>query len=177
MTTLAVVTIILGILRLIASVLVIGFALGLTAVAPAENPAPVANRAQDFGEIGLPLLALLKVLLILVIIPIAIVSAFGGLLLILAGIGLMRHWRFSRVLTLLLASLGGMLTLIYGYALISEVQKVPADWQLALIYLIGLLVHGSYCLFAFRVLLNRKNAAEFPTIPAVRLASGAQPSV
>jgi hypothetical protein len=36
--------------------------------------------------------------------------------------GLLRRRRFSRVLTLVLAALGGMLAVLYGYTLVDELR-------------------------------------------------------
>ena len=102
----------------------------------------------------MPLLALAGV-------AVASVSIAGGILLVIAGMGLLRRRRFSRVLTLVLGTLGGMLAVLYGYTLVDELRDGMLTSAQGAVLLVGLLVHGGYCVFVFVVLLNRKNAAEF----------------
>jgi hypothetical protein len=164
-TNLAIATLILGGLRLILSVLAIWFLLNVMTDGVQPKPRP-PGAARDFGDIDItPLLALFVPLLALVGIAVAIVSVVAGLLLVIAGMGLWQRRRFSRELTIILGTLGGMLAMLYGYALVSEASE--SGWDLAAdptqlaVLLLGLLMHGGYCAFVFVVLLNRKSAAEF----------------
>jgi hypothetical protein len=169
-TGLAVVTLILGVLRVVLSALAILFLVFLMTSGLALEGIPRPPHAgRDFGDIDItPLLtALLPVLLVVVAIGIAvaIVSMFAGFLLVIAGVGLWRRRRFSRGLTLVLGVLGGILAFLYAYSLLSALTENTgeflADPAQAVVLLLGLLVHGGYCAFAFIVLLNRKYAAEF----------------
>ena len=166
MTGLAVATVVLGGLRLVLSVLAILFLVYLMTAGLVFGAVPrPPHVGRDFGDIDITplLMALLPVLLVVVAIGIAvaIVSMFAGLVLIIAGIGLWRRRRLSRVLTLVLGTLGGMLAMLYAYALVSGFTENTADPAQAAVFVLGLLVHGGYCAFVFVVLLNRKNAAEF----------------
>jgi hypothetical protein len=159
--SLAVATLILGGLRLVLSVLAIGFLLNLMMNGLEAKPRPGAGR--DFSDIDIsPLLVgLFLPILALAGIAVAIVSIAGGILLVIAGMGLLRRRRFSRVLTLVLGTLGGMLAVLYGYTLVDEMRDGLLLSAQGATLLVGLLVHGGYCAFVFVVLLNRKNAAEF----------------
>jgi hypothetical protein len=149
-TTLAVVNLILGGLRLVLSVLIIWLVLDLMLDGPGTNP---------------DLLKLVGFLMLVILLPlllaIAIASILAGILLIIAGMGLWRRRPFSRALTLALGTLGGMLAVLYGVQLVSELTDGMPTLEGVAVSLIGLLVHGSYCVLVFVVLLNRKNAAEF----------------
>jgi hypothetical protein len=160
-TSLAVANLILGGLRLVVSVLTIWFLLNLMMGGPEARPRQGAGR--DFGDIDITpvLVGLFLTMLALAGIAVAIMSIVGGILLVIAGMGLLRRRRFSRVFTLVLGALGGMLAVLYGYALVEELRDDMLMSAQALVLLVGLLVHGAYCAFVFAVLLNRRNAAEF----------------
>jgi hypothetical protein len=148
-------------LRLVLSVLAIWFLLNLMMGGLEAKPRPGAGR--DFGDIDITpvLVGLFLPLLALAGVAVAIVSIAGGILLVIAGMGLLRRRRFGRVLTLVLGTLGGMLALLYGYTLVDELRDGMLTSTPGAVLLVGLLVHGGYCAFVFVVLLNRKNAAEF----------------
>ncbi len=160
-TSLAIATLILGGLRLLLSVLAIWFLLSLMTEGTDAKPRQGAGR--DFGDIDIApvLVGLFLPMLVVVGIAIAIVSIVGGILLVIAGMGLLGRRRFSRGLTLVLGTLGGMLAVLYGYTLATELQDGIPTLAQAVVLLVGLFVHGGYCAFVFLVLLNRKNAAEF----------------
>jgi hypothetical protein len=160
-TSLAVATLILGGLRLVLSVLAIWFLLNLMMGGLEAKPRPGAGR--DFGDIDITpvLVGLFLPMLALAGVAVAIISIAGGILLVIAGMGLLRRRRFSRVLTLVLGTLGGMLAVLYGYTLVDELRDGVLMSAQGAVLLVGLLVHGGYCAFVFVVLLNRKNAAEF----------------
>ena len=166
MTGLAVVTLILGGMRLVLSTLAIWFLLGLMADGVAPRPRP-PGAGRDFGDIDIApvLMALFMPVLALAGIAVAVISIFAGLLLVIAGMGLWQRWRFSRELTLVLGTLGGMLAVLYAYTLIIELSEsawdLTADPTEAAVLVLGLFIHGFYCTLVFVVLLNRKNAAEF----------------
>jgi hypothetical protein len=160
-TGLAVANLIVGGLRLVLSVLAIWILLGLMTDGPNVKPRPDVGR--DFGDIDItPLLVgVVLPLVALVGVAIAIASILGGILLVIAGMGLLRRRRFSRVLTLALGTLSATLAALYAYTLVTELQDgMPVSAQGAVL-LVGLLLHGGYCAFVFVVLCNRKNAAEF----------------
>jgi hypothetical protein len=161
-TSLAVATLILGGLRLVLSVLAIWFLVSLMIDGVEPQPRP-PGAGRDFGDIDLtPLLVgLILPLLAMVGIAVAIVSLAGGILLVIAGMGLLRRGRFSRVLTLVLGALGAMLAFLYGSTLVDGLREGTLTSAQGAVLLAGLLVHGGYCTFVFVVLLNRKNAAEF----------------
>ena len=117
---------------------------------------------RDFGDIDItPLLGIFLPILALAGIAIAGVSFVGGILLVMAGMGLRRRRRFGRTLTLALGTLGGVLAILYGYTLAGQLRDDTLTSAQAVVLVVGLLVHGGYCAFVFAVLLNRKNAAEF----------------
>jgi hypothetical protein len=148
-------------LRLVLSVLAIWFFLNLMMAGLEAKPRPSAGR--DFGDIDITpvLMGLFLPLLAMVGVAVAIASIAGGILLVIAGMGLLRRRRFSRVLVLVLGTLGGMLAALYGYTLVDELRDGMLTVAQGAILLVGLLVHGGYCAFVFVVLLNRKHAAEF----------------
>jgi hypothetical protein len=160
-TSVAVATLILGGLRLVLSILAIWFLLNLMMGGLEAKPRPGAGR--DFGDIDITpvLVGLFLPMLALAGIAVAILSIAGGILLVIAGMGLLRRRRFSRVLTLVLGTLGGMLAVLYGYTLVDELRDGMLTSAQGAALLVGLLVHGGYCAFVFVVLLNRKSAAEF----------------
>jgi len=160
-TSLAVATLILGGLRLVLSVLAIWFLLNLMMGGLETKPQPGAGR--DFGDIDITpvLVGLFLPMLALAGVAVAIISIAGGILLVIAGMGLLRRRRFSCVLTLVLGTLGGMLAVLYGYTLVDELRDGMLTSAQGAVLLVGLLLHGGYCAFVFVVLLNRKNAAEF----------------
>jgi hypothetical protein len=149
-TALAVVTIVLGALRLVLSVLAIWLLADVLLVGPGTNP---------------DLLKLLGFMTLVVLWPfllvIAIVSIVAGILLVLAGLGLLLRSRFSRTLTLVLGALGGMLAVLYGVQLVSELADGMPTPEGVAVSLLGLLVHGGYCALVFVVLLDQRNTAEF----------------
>jgi hypothetical protein len=149
-TALAVVTIVLGALRLVLSVLAIWLLADVLLVGPGTNP---------------DLLKLLGFMMLVIWLPfllvIAMISIAAGTLLVLAGLGLLRRSRFGRTLTLVLGALGGMLAVLYGIQFVSELGEGMPTPEGVAVSLLGLLVHGGYCALVFVVLLDRRNTAEF----------------
>jgi hypothetical protein len=149
-TALAVVTTVLGGLRLVLSVLAIRLLADALLVGPGTNP---------------DLLKLLGFMMLVIwwpfLLVIAIVSIAAGILLVHAGLGLLHRSRFSRPLTLVLGALGGMLAVLYDVQFVSELADSMPTPEGVAVSLLGLLVHGGYCALVFVVLLDRRNAAEF----------------
>jgi hypothetical protein len=151
-SALGVTNMLLGILRLILSALAIWLLVEFLAEGPAPNP-------DLLNLLGFLLLIFLWPLLLVI----AIVSLGAGLLLIVAGMGVMRRKPWSHTLTLVLAALGGVLAGIYGLQLVGEVTDGAPTLESVGITILGIVVHGGYCIFALAVLLNRRYAAEFAT--------------
>jgi len=149
-STLAVLNLILGGIRLVLSVLAIWLLVQALNEGPGANP----DLLKIIGFVGLVILW--PVLLIF-----AIFSIVAAILLIIAGMGLWQRRRSSRTLTLVLGALGGVLASLYGNNLVGEITDGLPTFEGAAFSLLGLLVHGSYCIFVFVVLMNRKNATEF----------------
>jgi hypothetical protein len=149
-TALAVVNIVLGALRLVLSVLAIWLLVDILLVGPGTNP---------------DLLKLLGFMTLVIwwpfLLVIAIVSILAGILLVIAGLGLLRRSRFSRTLTLVLGALGGMLAVLYGVQFVSELGDGMPTLEGVAVSMLGLLVHGGYCALVFVVLLDLRNTAEF----------------
>jgi hypothetical protein len=149
-STLAVFNLVLGGIRLVLSVLAVWLLFNL--LFDGLGPDPDVLRVIGFVE----LVFLWPILLIF-----ALVSILAGILLIIAGMGLWQRRPSSRTLTLVLGSLGGVLAALYGNNLVGEITDGLPTYEGAAISVFGLLVHGSYCIFVFVVLLSAKNAAEF----------------
>lgn len=97
--------------------------------------------------------------MILLVLAVAFIAI--GILLLVAGVGLLRRRPASRILTLVLGGLGGALSLLYLIQLVVVLFNDIPTTQGVVISLVGLVVHGGYCAFAFTVLLKRRIAAEF----------------
>jgi hypothetical protein len=149
-TTLAVVNIILGGIRLILSILAIWLVVDFLRDEPGKNP----DLAKLIG-----LLELMIVWPILLIF--ALVSIVAGILLVIAGMGLWHRRPSSRRLTLVLGLLAGVLASLYGNNVVREITDGLPTFEGAAFSLLGLSIHGCYCIFVFVVLMNGRNAAEF----------------
>jgi hypothetical protein len=91
---------------------------------------------------------------------VAILFFFAAVLLFLAGVGLLRRRRWSRVLTLIFGVFAGGLAGLYAYGLLATSSSAGVERPLFILVL-GLLIHGGYCVFVFATLLRRSVSAEF----------------
>jgi hypothetical protein len=149
-STLAVLNILLGGIRLILSILAIWLVVGILRNEPGRDP---------------DLLKLIGVLELMILWPIlvifALVSIVAGILLIISGMGLWQRRPSSRRLTLVLGLLAGVLASLYGTTLIGEITDGLPTYEGAVFSILGLVIHTCYCVFVFVVLMNGRNAAEF----------------
>jgi hypothetical protein len=149
-TTVAVANIVLGVLRIAVSALVALLMLNFLLDWPGTDP----DLIKLVGLIAL-------VIMLPILLVIGIFSVVAGIVLIIAGMGLLRRRPASRITTLVLGGLGGGLALVYGYQLVSQlIEGVDAVAPMG-ISLAGFVVHGGYCVLVFVVLLNPRVAAEF----------------
>lgn len=149
-TMVAVANIVLGVFRILVSVLAALLMLNFLLDAPGTDP----DLMKLVGLIALVIM--LPVLLVM-----GIVSVVAGIALIVAGMGLLRRSPASRITTLVLGGLGGGLALVYGYQLVSQMLEGMDAVGAMGISLAGIVVHGGYCVLVFVVLLNPRVAAEF----------------
>jgi hypothetical protein len=165
LTTLAVVTLVLAVLRLalsiwlgFAGVSFFGMASEYQALAKLQQTDPVVALVLDgsaFYQVALTLTYLGTGCLL-----VAILFFFAAVLLFLAGVGLLRRRRWSRVLTLIFSVFAGGLAGLYAYGLAATSSSAEAERPLFILVL-GLLIHGGYCVFVFATLLRRSISAEF----------------
>jgi hypothetical protein len=146
----AIANFVLGGVRLVLSVLAIWLLFQILS----EGPAPNADVLKFLGH-------LLLVLVWPLLAAIAAVSICAGLLLIIAGFGLLRRRPWSRVLTMVLGVLGGILAGLYATELFNELIDGSPAWEGVGLLLLGTCVHGGYCTLVFVALANRRRAAEF----------------
>jgi len=145
-----VVNIILGGIRLILSVLAIWLVVGLLRDEPGRDP--------DL----LKLIGLLELMIVWpVLLIFALVSIVAGILLVIAGMGVWHRRPSSRRLTMVLGLLAGVLASLYGNNLVGEITDGLPTFEGAAFSILGLVIHGCYCIYVFVVLMNGRNAAEF----------------
>jgi hypothetical protein len=156
-TVLAVSNFILGGARLILSALMLYFAVVLLV-----GGSELAGKQDGSGWAFLgQLLGVFMLMAGVILLVLATAFIVISILLLVAGIGLLRRRPTSRILTLVLGGLGGVLSLLYLIQLVVVLINESPTTQGVVISLVGLVVHGGYCALAFMVLLNRRIAAEF----------------
>lgn len=156
-TVLAVCNFILGGARLILSAFMLYFAVMLLA-----GGSELAGKEDSSGWAFLGyLLGIFMLMAGAILLVLAVAFIFIGILLLVAGIGLLRRRPASRILTLVLGGLGGALALLYLIQLVVVLFNETPTTQGVVISLVGVVVHGGYCALAFTVLLKRRIAAEF----------------
>jgi hypothetical protein len=148
-TAVAVANFVLGGLRIALTLLAIWYLFDVLLSGLGEDP-------DLLKLVGLIALVIMWPLLL----AMAIISIVAGIVLILAGMAMLRRSRWSRTVTLVLGGLGGALAAIYGMQLWDQMMDGEATMGVA-ISIAGMLVHGGYCVLVFVVLLNPRNAAEF----------------
>jgi hypothetical protein len=166
-TALAVVTFLMGGLRLALSVAALVLAGQLfSAAGGVTGPPDPSPNADPISGMLIPLIQLMSAgLLLAILVGAGIVLVILGLvflpfsvLLFFAGWGLLGRRSWARWVTLVLGGLGGLLALLY---LAQWVLGYTNSAEGLIVSLIGILVHGSYAALVFAVLLNKRNAAEF----------------
>ena len=157
-TGLAAATIAFGVLRIVVSVAAVWIAYNLVLDGPRQDG---PHNPEDYSGLG-PFIAYVALLFLFpFLLAAAIVSIFAGVLLVVAGMGLLRRSRSGRTLTMILGALGGSLATLYAGLGASAVLEGTATPEEVGVSLLGALVHGGYCAFVFLVLAKRKYAAEF----------------
>jgi hypothetical protein len=136
-TALAIVNFIFGALGLLCGGAIVcggGAIAGIIGAAAKNDPTIKAEDAAAVAGIAGGAVAVMGVIVMVMGVPT-----------IVAGIGVLKRRQWGRILTLVLGALAGALAV---FALVS-------------LNIVGLLIHGGYCAFAYIVLLNKQYAAEF----------------
>ena len=159
-TNLAIATLVFGVLRIVVSIAAVWIASNFLIEAH-RHEVNAPHNPEDYSGLG-PLISSVALLFLLPLLLLAgIVSIVAGVLLVIAGLGLLRRSRFSRTLTLVLGALGGSLAVCYGAMAVQAALEGTATHIDVFISVLGVLVHGGYCAWVFIVLTKRKNALEF----------------
>src|ERR1041385_6394831 len=110
-TNVAIATLVFGVLRIVVSLAAVLIASDFLIAWSQESPKP--HVARDFGDLTFGLEPIIRSVAFLFLLPllliVGIVSIVAGVLLVIAGLGLLRRSRSSRTLTLVLGALGGSL--------------------------------------------------------------------